>query len=392
MADTKVKAASKKSTATNGAAAATTGKAKTKAATTGGQPDPVMPGTDAPEMAASGTDLSKQAKAGTSFPKETYLQWYEQMQLMRKFEDKAGQLYGQQKIKGFCHLYIGQEACVAGQVSALEKGDKYITAYRDHAHPLALGTSPNAVMAELFAKATGCSKGKGGSMHMFDKEVGFMGGHGIVGAQVPMGAGIAFAEKYNKTGKLCICSMGDGAVRQGALHEAFNMAMLWKLPVIFVIENNGYAMGTSVARTSNVTDLYKLGLSYDMPSEPVNGMRVEDVHEAVARAAERARKGDGPTLLEFKTYRYKGHSMSDPAKYRTKDELEDYRSLDSIEAVRHTILSNKMATEADLEAIDEKIKAQVQESVEFAEKSDYPTADELYHDVYVQQDYPYIRD
>jgi pyruvate dehydrogenase E1 component alpha subunit len=388
MADTKVKAASKKSTAANGSAA----KAKGKAATTGGQPDPVMPGTDAPTMAASGTDLSQQAAAESNFPKETYLRWYEQMQLMRKFEDKAGQLYGQQKIKGFCHLYIGQEACVAGAVSALEEGDKYITAYRDHAHPLALGTSPNAVMAELFAKATGCSKGKGGSMHMFDKSVGFMGGHGIVGGQVPMGAGIAFAEKYNKTGKLCICYMGDGAVRQGALHEAFNMAMLWKLPVIFVIENNGYAMGTSVARTSNVTDLYKLGLSYDMPSEPVNGMRVEDVHEAVARAAERARKGDGPTLLEFKTYRYKGHSMSDPAKYRTKEELEDYRMRDAIEGVRHTILTQNMATEADLEAIDERIKAQVAESVEFAETSPYPTPDELFKDVYVQDDYPYIHD
>ncbi|WP_460499543.1 pyruvate dehydrogenase (acetyl-transferring) E1 component subunit alpha [Hymenobacter agri] len=349
-----------------------------------------MPGTDRATAKASGKAAPAQPAA--TFPKETYLTWYEQMQLMRKFEDKAGQLYGQQKIKGFCHLYIGQEACVAGAVSALEKGDKYITAYRDHAHPLALGTSPNAVMAELFAKATGCSKGKGGSMHMFDKEVGFMGGHGIVGGQVPMGAGIAFAEKYNKTGKLCICYMGDGAVRQGALHEAFNMAMLWKLPVIFVIENNGYAMGTSVQRTSNVTDLYKIGLSYDMPSEPVNGMRVEDVHEAVARAAERARAGEGPTLLEFKTYRYKGHSMSDPAKYRTKEELEDYRMRDAIEGVRHTILESKFATEEDLAAIDERIKAQVQESVDFAENSPYPTPDELFKDVYVQADYPYIHD
>jgi pyruvate dehydrogenase E1 component alpha subunit len=388
MADTKVKAASKKSAEITGSG----NRGKAKAATTGGQPDPVLPGTDATEMAASGTDMSTRADAPSNFPKETYMRWYEQMQLMRKFEDKAGQLYGQQKIKGFCHLYIGQEACVAGAVSALEEGDKYITAYRDHAHPLALGTSPNAVMAELFAKATGCSKGKGGSMHMFDKTVGFMGGHGIVGAQVPMGAGIAFAEKYNKTGKLCICYMGDGAVRQGALHEAFNMAMLWKLPVIFVIENNGYAMGTSVARTSNVTDLYKIGLSYDMPSEPVNGMRVEDVHEAVARAAERARKGEGPTLLEFKTYRYKGHSMSDPAKYRTKEELEDYRLRDAIEGVRHTILTQNMATEADLEAIDETIKAKVNEAVEFAETSPYPTPDELYKDVYVQADYPYIHD
>ena len=391
MADTKVKAAPKKSTASNGAAA----KGQGKTVTTVRQPDPVMLGTDQPTAAASGKAAPepKQRKAAApAFPKETYMQWYKQMQLMRKFEDKAGQLYGQQKIKGFCHLYIGQEACVAGAVSALERGDKYITAYRDHAHPLALGTSPNAVMAELYAKATGCSKGKGGSMHMFDKSVGFVGGHGIVGGQVPMGAGLAFAEKYNKTGKLCICYMGDGAVRQGALHEAFNMAMLWKLPVIFVIENNGYAMGTSVSRTSNVTELYKLGLSYDMPSEPVNGMRVEDVHEAVARAAERARKGDGPTLLEFKTYRYKGHSMSDPAKYRTKEELEDYRHRDAIEGVRHTILTNNMATEADLEAIDEAIKARVAESVEFAENSPFPTPDELYKDVYVQADYPYIHD
>ena len=393
MADTKVKAASKKPAApkaTNGTALKAVVKEKSNGVATVTQPDPVMPGTNRATANASGK--AAPAQPADSFPKETYLTWYEQMQLMRKFEDKAGQLYGQQKIKGFCHLYIGQEACVAGAVSALEKGDKYITAYRDHAHPLALGTSPNAVMAELFAKATGCSKGKGGSMHMFDKTVGFMGGHGIVGGQVPMGAGIAFAEKYNKTGKLCICYMGDGAVRQGALHEAFNMAMLWKLPVIFVIENNGYAMGTSVARTSNVTDLYKIGLSYDMPSEPVNGMRVEDVHTAVARAAERARAGEGPTLLEFKTYRYKGHSMSDPAKYRTKEELEDYRHRDAIEGVRHTILTNRFATEADLEAIDERIKAMVQESVDFAETSPYPTPDELFKDVYVQADYPYIHD
>lgn len=219
-----------------------------------------------------------------------------------------------------------------------------------------------------------------------------MGGHGIVGAQVPMGAGIAFAEKYNKTGKLCICYMGDGAVRQGALHEAFNMAMLWKLPVIFVVENNGYAMGTSVKRTSNVTELYHIGRGYDMPSEPVNAMNVEDVHEAVARAAERARAGEGPTFLEFKTYRYKGHSMSDPMKYRTKEELEEYRQRDTIEAVRHTILTNNMATEEDLTAIDEKIKARVLEAVDFAEKSPYPDAAELYEDVYVQNDYPYIHD
>jgi pyruvate dehydrogenase E1 component alpha subunit len=314
------------------------------------------------------------------------------MQLMRKFEEKAGQLYGQQKIRGFCHLYIGQEACAAGSVSALRKGDKYITAYRDHAHPLALGTSANAIMAELFAKATGVSRGKGGSMHMFDKERGFMGGHGIVGAQVPLGAGIAFAEKYNKTGNLCICYMGDGAVRQGAFHEALNMAMLWKLPVIFVIENNGYAMGTSVRRTSNVVELYTLGEAYDMPSEPVDAMSVEAVHESVSRAAERARAGEGPTLLEFRTYRYRGHSMSDPMKYRTREEVEEYKLRDPIEQVRKSILDNNLTTEADLEAIDEKIKEQVAESVRFAEESPYPDPAEAFTDVYVQEDYPFIKD
>jgi pyruvate dehydrogenase E1 component alpha subunit len=326
----------------------------------------------------------------TEFSKETYLFWYESMQLMRKFEEKAGQLYGMQKIKGFCHLYIGQEACAAGAVSALEKGDKYITAYRDHAHPLALGTSPNAVMAELYGKETGVSKGKGGSMHIFDVANHFYGGHGIVGGQVPLGAGLAFAEKYNKTGKLCICYMGDGAVRQGAFHEALNQAMLWKIPVIFVIENNGYAMGTSVKRSSNVTDLSTLGESYDMPSEAVDGMSVEAVHKAVARAAERARAGEGPTLLEFRTYRYKGHSMSDPQKYRTKEEVEEYKRQDPIEQVRESILTNKFATEKDLEAIDTKIMAQVEESVRFAEESNFPDPAEALTDVYEQKDYPFI--
>jgi pyruvate dehydrogenase E1 component alpha subunit len=328
----------------------------------------------------------------TKFGKETYLFWYENMQLIRKFEEKAGQLYGQQKIKGFCHLYIGQEACATGAVSALKKGDKYITAYRDHGLPIALGTSANSIMAELYGKATGCSKGKGGSMHIFDKSVGFVGGHGIVGGQIPLGAGLAFAEKYNKTGNLSVCYMGDGAVRQGALHETFNMAMMWKLPVIFVIENNGYAMGTSVKRTSNVTELYTIGESYDMPAEAVDAMRIEEVYLAVERAAERARKGDGPTLLEFKTYRYKGHSMSDPAKYRTKEELEAYKALDPIELVRATILKKKYGTEADLEAIDAKIKVIVDESVRFSEESPFPDPSEAYKDVYVQEDYPYNLD
>lgn len=341
---------------------------------------------------ANKSEPAKKADSKTEFSKETYLFWYESMLLMRKFEEKAGQLYGQQKIKGFCHLYIGQEACAAGSVSALQKGDKYITAYRDHAHPLALGTSPNAIMAELYGKATGVSKGKGGSMHMFDKEVGFVGGHGIVGGQVPLGAGLAFAEKYNKTGNLCICYMGDGAVRQGAFHEALNMAMLWKLPVIFVIENNGYAMGTSVKRTSNVTDLYTLGEAFDMPSEPVDGMNVEDVHRAVARAAERARAGEGPTLLEFRTYRYKGHSMSDPQKYRTKDEVEGYKQRDPVEVIRKKVLDKKFATEKEIEAIDQKVAAQVEESVKFAEESPYPEPSEAFTEVYQEPDYLFVND
>lgn len=337
----------------------------------------------------AGKSKSKQSKKA-GFSKETYLFWYESMLLMRRFEEKAGQLYGQQKIKGFCHLYIGQEACAAGSVSALKKGDKYITAYRDHAHPLALGTDPKYIMAELFGKVTGVSKGKGGSMHIFDKEVGFVGGHGIVGAQVPLGAGLGFAEMYKGTDNLCICYMGDGAVRQGAFHEALNMAMTMKIPTIFVIENNGYAMGTSVERTSNVVELYKLGESYDIPSAPVDAMNVEAVHLAVAEAADRARRGDGPTLLEFRTYRYKGHSMSDPQKYRTREEVEEYKQRDPIEQVKSTILENKMATEKDLQEIEDKIKQQVAEAVQFSEDSPFPDPSEAYHDVYMDTNYPYI--
>jgi pyruvate dehydrogenase E1 component alpha subunit len=247
-------------------------------------------------------------------------------------------------------------------------------------------------MAELYGKETGASKGKGGSMHIFDKENHFFGGHGIVGAQVPLGAGIAFAEMYNNTGNLCICYMGDGAVRQGAFHEALNQAMLWKIPVIFVIENNGYAMGTSVQRTSNVHELYTLGEAYDMPSEPVDAMNVESVHEAVVRAAERARAGEGPSLLEFRTYRYKGHSMSDPQKYRSKEEVEEYKHRDPIEQVRQTILEKKIASPQDLEAIEQKINAQVEESVRFAEESAYPDPSEALKDIYEQQDYPFILD
>ncbi|MBC7912966.1 MAG: pyruvate dehydrogenase (acetyl-transferring) E1 component subunit alpha [Pyrinomonadaceae bacterium] len=322
--------------------------------------------------------------------KDTYLHWYESMLLMRKFEEKAGQLYGQQKIRGFCHLYIGQEAVLAGAMSTLGPDDSMITTYRDHAHALARGMSANEIMAELYGKATGCSKGKGGSMHMFSKEKKFFGGHGIVGAQIPLGAGIAFAEQYLGTKNVNVCYMGDGAVRQGALNETFNMAMLWKLPVIFICENNGYAMGTSVARTTNMTDIYKIGLGFDMPCAPVDGMDPVAVHNAMDEAVQRARRGEGPTFLEMRTYRYKGHSMSDPAKYRTKEELEGYKAKDPIITVKKAIVENKWADDVWFDEIDTKIKAIVEESVKFAEESPYPEAEELYKDVYVQQDYPYI--
>lgn len=330
------------------------------------------------------------AKTKVTYSKETYAFWYESMLLMRRFEEKAGQLYGQQKIRGFCHLYIGQEACASGAITALTKDDKWITAYRCHAHPLGLGTDPGAIMAELYGKATGTTKGKGGSMHIFDKERNFMGGHGIVGAQIPMGLGVAFAEKYAGTTNLCIAKMGDGALRQGAVHEAFNLAMLYKSPVIFVVENNGYAMGTSVARTSNVTELYKIGEAYDMPSFPVDGMNVEAIHEAVSEAAARARRGDGPTLLEFRTYRFKGHSMSDPQKYRTKEEVEEYKQRDPIEQVLGTIRDHSILSEEELEAIVKKVKTQVEDAVKFAEESPWPDGMDAFKDVYVQEDYPFV--
>jgi pyruvate dehydrogenase E1 component alpha subunit len=323
--------------------------------------------------------------------KDTYLMWYEAMLLMRRFEEKAGQLYGQQKIRGFCHLYIGQEAVLAGAMSVIKPEDSMITAYRDHAHALAKGVSSNAIMAELYGKATGCSKGKGGSMHMFSKEHHFYGGHGIVGGQVPLGAGIAFAEKYKKTGFVNIAYMGDGAVRQGSLTETFNMAALWKLPVIFVCENNGYAMGTSVARTTADTDIYKIGLPYGIPSSPVDGMDPAAVHKAMDEAVQRARNGEGPTFLEMRTYRYKGHSMSDPQKYRTKEELESYKAKDPIELVRHTMLSEGYADEKWFEDIEAKVKAEVDEAVKFSEESPWPEASELYTDVYGEENYPFIR-
>ena len=249
--------------------------------------------------------------------KKTYINWYKNMLLLRKLEDKASALYIQQKIRGFLHLYNGQEAILAGCREAIDPSkDKMITAYRNHVQPIAMGVEPKYIMAELMGKITGCSKGNGGSMHMFSKEHNFFGGHGIVGGQIPLGAGLAFADKYNRNEAGTLCFMGDGAVRQGSLHETFNLAMLWKLPIVFIVENNGYAMGTSVERTANHTEIWKLGLGYEMPSEPVDGMDPVAMTRAVEKAVKRARIGDGPTFLEAKTYRYKGHSMSDAHHYR----------------------------------------------------------------------------
>lgn len=330
--------------------------------------------------------------AGVRFNGEIYVRWYREMLLMRRFEEKCGHLYIQQKFGGFCHLYIGQEAILSGMMEAIRPSDKVITAYRDHAHPLVMGSDPKRVMAELYGKVTGLSKGKGGSMHMFDKEHNLFGGHGIVGAQIPMGAGIAFADKYRGSDDITLTFFGDGAARQGALYETFNMAMTWKLPVIFIIENNQYAMGTSVERTSNVTDLSLLGASFMMPSATVDGMRPEAVCEAIEIAAERARAGDGPTLLDIKTYRYKGHSMSDPQKYRTKEEVAEYQQQDPIEHVLRKIRENKWMSEAEIEGVEDEIRLVVEESVKFAEESPMPAAEELYKDVYTQTDYPYVND
>jgi len=327
------------------------------------------------------------------FSKETYLYWYELMQLIRQFESKSEEMYKMAgKIRGFFHVYNGQEAIAAGCMTATNHEDPFITGYRDHGLALAKGMSPNAAMAELYGKATGCSKGKGGSMHLFDKANYFFGGHGIVGAQIGTGAGLAFAEQYRGSKNVVLCFFGDGAARQGMLHEVFNIAMLWKLPVVFICENNNYAMGTSIERTSNVIDIYKLADAYEMPSDKLDGMTPEIVHEGVARAVKRARDGEGPTLLEMKTYRYRGHSVSDPQKYRSKDEVEEYKDQDPLIKVRKTILDNNFATEATLQEIDEKINGIVEASVKFAEDSPWPDDSEVLKDVYIDQNYPFIVD
>ncbi|MET2985490.1 pyruvate dehydrogenase (acetyl-transferring) E1 component subunit alpha [Aureibaculum conchae] len=323
--------------------------------------------------------------------KETYINWYKDMLFWRKFEDKLAAVYIQQKVRGFLHLYNGQEAVLAGALHAMDlTKDKMITAYRNHVQPIGMGEDPKRVMAELYGKQTGTSHGLGGSMHIFSKEHRFYGGHGIVGGQIPLGAGIAFGDKYKGSDAVTLTCFGDGAARQGSLHETFNLAMLWKLPVVFVCENNGYAMGTSVERTANHTEIYKLGLGYDMPSKPVDGMNPVKVAEAMYEAIEHARK-DGPYFLEVKTYRYRGHSMSDAQHYRTKDEVAEYKKLDPITQILDIIKKEKYATDDEIKAIDKEVKEKVAECEKFAEESPYPDKQLLYDVVYEQEDYPFLK-
>ena len=313
------------------------------------------------------------------------LQFYEQMLLIRRFEERAGQLYGLGLIGGFCHLYIGQEAVAVGLQSALTEGlDSVITGYRDHGHMLAYGIDPKVIMAELTGRQAGISKGKGGSMHMFSTEHKFYGGHGIVGAQVALGGGLALAHQYNGDGGLCLAYFGDGAANQGQVYETFNMASLWKLPIVFVIENNQYAMGTAVSRSSAETEFYRRGTAFRIPGMDVNGMDVLEVRQAAEIAFKHVREGNGPVLMELNTYRYRGHSMSDPAKYRTREEVQDMREQrDPIEALKKTLLAAGK-TEDELKDIDKRIRAAVSEAADFAENSPEPEMSELYTDVLVE--------
>ncbi|WP_338446066.1 pyruvate dehydrogenase (acetyl-transferring) E1 component subunit alpha [Pelagerythrobacter marensis] len=317
---------------------------------------------------------------------EEMLEFYRRMLLIRRFEEKAGQLYGLGLIGGFCHLYIGQEAVAIGLQSALDNDrDSVITGYRDHGHMLAYGIDPKIIMAELTGRQAGISKGKGGSMHMFSTEHKFYGGHGIVGAQVPLGGGLALAHKYNEDGGLCLAYFGDGAANQGQVYETFNMASLWKLPIVFVIENNQYAMGTSTARSSAETEFHRRGTAFRIPGMDVNGMDVLEVRAAAEVAFAHVREGKGPVLMELSTYRYRGHSMSDPAKYRTREEVQDIREhKDPIEGLKK-VLMNRGKSEDDLKAIDKEIRKIVAEAADFAENSPEPEAGELYTDVLVEE-------
>ncbi len=314
---------------------------------------------------------------------ETLINLYKKMLLIRRFEEKAGQLYGMGQIGGFCHLYIGQEAIVVGIEAITEEGDQTITSYRDHGHMLACGMDPKKVMAELTGRATGYSKGKGGSMHMFSKSKYFYGGHGIVAAQVPLGTGIAFANNYKKNGKICFTYFGEGAANQGQVYESFNMASLWKLPVVYIIENNQYAMGTSMARSSSTEAMHARGTAFNIPGKEVNGMDVREVAKESFKAAEHCRSGKGPYILEMKTYRYRGHSMSDPAKYRTREEVQKIKEeKDPIDNLRDLLIKNHNITEKKFKDIDKEVKISITEAATYAVESPEPDISELWTDVY----------
>ncbi len=334
---------------------------------------------------ASEKRAAARRRAKPPVSKETLLAHYRDMLMIRRFEERAGQMYGQGLIGGFCHLYIGQEAVVVGLQATLEEGDQVITGYRDHGHMLAAGMNASGVMAELTGREGGYSRGKGGSMHMFSREKNFFGGHGIVGAQVPIGAGLAFANKYKGNGRVSLAYFGDGAANQGQVFESMNMAALWKLPVIYVIENNHYAMGTSSERSTAETHYYRRGAAFNIPGEEVDGMDVLAVKDAGLKAIAYARSGKGPMVLEMKTYRYRGHSMSDPAKYRSRDEVDDVRShRDPIEYVKKLLIDGGHADEAALKAVDKEIRAEVVEAADFAQTSPEPDPVELYTDILVE--------
>jgi pyruvate dehydrogenase E1 component alpha subunit len=331
------------------------------------------------ENLALGTSSVEGSNAGD------LLEYYRIMLLIRRFEERAGQLYGMGLIGGFCHLYIGQEAIAVGMRAAWRQGDQVITSYRDHGHMLAAGMNPDFVMAELTGRATGTSRGKGGSMHMFDLDKGFYGGHGIVGAQVSIGTGLAFANRYRGNDNVCFAYMGDGAVNQGQVSESFNMAAMHRLPIVYVIENNHYAMGTSVERSTSEIGLYKRGMPYNIPGEKIDGMDVIAVREAGARARARAAAGEGPTILEMETYRYRGHSMSDPAKYRSREEVDSVKSSrDPIDILRHLIERSELCDEVELKAIDTDVKKRVSAAADFAKSAPEPDSSELMTDVYIR--------
>lgn len=342
--------------------------------------------TPAKSQALKSVDTAKKSSATSGLPKEKLIQMYREMLSIRRFEEKAGQLYGMGLIGGFCHLYIGQEAVVIGMQHAAKQGDAVITTYRDHGHMIACGMDPKGIMAELTGRIGGFSHGKGGSMHMFSVEKNFFGGHGIVGANVPLGTGIAFAQKYKKTDALSMVYFGDGASNQGQVYESFNMVSLWQLPVIYIIENNEYAMGTSTKRHAADTELYKRGEAFGIPGIQVDGMDVLKVYEAAAKVIAHVRAGKGPMLMEIKTYRYRGHSMSDPAKYRSKEEVEKYKEeRDCISHFRDYILAQGAITEAGLKTIEDEIKQQMSDAAEFAKESPEPAATELWTDVLSQE-------